>query len=123
MPWERINNSEQIIDRGKPDLKHTTAWNYDAFLSLYNKFGLLTVGAFYKELDNIDYIRSFSILDESVFRGYSINEPANVIGTSTSQGVEIDLQLNLRELEGFWRGIVLGANVTLTESETFLSPF
>lgn len=124
VPWERINNSEQIIDRGKPDLKHTTAWNYDLFLSFYNKFGLLTIGGFYKELNNIDYVKTTSIVDgESIFNGYTLNEPANVLGTSSVQGVEIDLQANLRSLKGFWRGIVWGANVTLARSETFYPVF
>ena len=63
-PWERINNAEQQIDRGKPDLKHTTAWNYDAFLSFYNKFGLFTIGGFYKELDNIDYVKTTTIVEQ-----------------------------------------------------------
>jgi len=123
VPWERIDNSGQAISRGKPDLKHTTAWNYDAFLSFYNDYGLFTVGGFYKELDNIDYIRSFSLLDGSNYRGYSVSEPANVEATSTTRGVELDLQLNLRSLGGFWQGIVLGANLTLARSETFYPQF
>ena len=47
VPWARINNSEQEIDRGKPDLLNTNAWNYDLFLSFYNRYGLLTLGGFY----------------------------------------------------------------------------
>ncbi|MEL6924894.1 MAG: TonB-dependent receptor [Bacteroidota bacterium] len=123
VPWERIDNAEQEISRGKPDLKHTTAWNYDAFLSFYNRFGLFTIGGFYKELENIDYLRTSSILDGSIFNGYTLNEPANVDGTSTVLGVELDLQANLRALNGFWKGLVLGANLTLAESETFYPVF
>ena len=123
VPWESIDNSEQIISRGKPDLKHTTAWNYDAFLSFYNKFGLFTIGGFYKALDNIDYVRTYSIIDGGPFNGYTLNEPANVEGTSTVTGVEFDLQANLRSLEGFWKGIVVGANLTLANSETFYPVF
>ena len=124
VPWERINNSDQRIDRGKPDLKHTTAWNYDAFLSFYNKFGLLTIGGFYKELDNIDYVKTTAIVERgNIFNGYTLNEPANVLGTSDVKGVEIDLQANLRSLDGFLKGIVLGANVTLAQSETFYPVF
>jgi TonB-dependent receptor len=124
VPWESINNSEQEINRGKPDLKHTTAWNYDAFLSFYNKFGLLTIGGFYKQLDNIDYIKSSAIVETgNIFNGYSLIEPANIIGTSDVKGVEIDLQANLRSLNGFWKGIIIGANITLAESKTFYPVF
>ncbi len=124
VPWERINNSEQSIQRGKPDLKHTTAWNYDLFLSFYNKFGLFTVGGFYKELDNIDYVKTTAIVETgNVYNGYSLTEPANVRGTSTVRGVEFDLQVNFRSLDGFWKGIVLGTNLTIAKSKTFYPIF
>ena len=123
VPWEEINNSEQIISRGKPDLKHTTAWNYDIFLSFYNKFGLFTLGGFYKELDNIDYIKTTSILDGGIFNGYTLNEPDNVIGTSIVKGLEFDLQANLNALKGFFRGFIIGANLTLARSQTFYPVF
>lgn len=124
VPWERINNSEQSIDRGKPDLKQTTAWNYDLFLSFYNKFGLFTIGGFYKELDNIDYVKTSAIVESgNVYNGYSLTEPANVKGTSTVRGIEFDLQVNFRSLDGIWKGIVLGTNLTLAKSETFYPLF
>jgi len=124
VPWERIDNSEQQIDRGKPDLKHTTAWNYDAFLSFYNKFGLLTIGGFYKELDNIDYVKTTTIVEkDNIFNGYTLNEPANVVGLSSVKGVEVDVQANFRSMNGFIKGLLLGVNFTLSESETFYPVF
>lgn len=119
VPWERIDAAEQAISRGKPDLNHTTAWNYDIFVSFYNRFGLFTIGAFYKELDNIDFIKTSTILDGSNFQGYSLSEPANVNLTSTVRGIELDLQTNLSSLNGFWKGVIIGANLTLVRSETF----
>jgi TonB-dependent receptor len=121
VPWERINQNDFQIDRGKPDLKHTTNWNYDLFLSFYNKFGLFTIGGFYKRFDNVDYIR-VSRITEGQFNGYQLTEPANAPGTSTVIGTEVDLQANFRSLGGFWRGILLGANFTIVRSET-LYPF
>lgn len=124
VPWERINTDAQTINRGKPDLKHTTAWNYDAFLSFYNKFGLFTVGYFYKKLNNIDYVREYRIVDAgNRFNGYRLTEPDNIEGTSVVEGIELDLQGNLRSLNNFLRGIVVGANLTLAQSETFYPVF
>ncbi|MEZ4826501.1 MAG: TonB-dependent receptor [Bacteroidia bacterium] len=123
VPWERINVAERVIDRGKPDLLHTNANNYDAFLSFYNKFGLLTIGGFYKELENIDYVRTRTIVDGGDFKGFSVTEPDNVDGISTVRGVEIDLQANLRPLGGFWSGIIIGANLTLARSQTYYPLF
>ena len=124
VPWQRINNNDQIIDQGKPDLKHTTSWNYDIFASFYNKFGLFTVGGFYKSMDNIDYIGSSIILEQgSRYRGYSLNSPANVPLSSTVRGIEFDLQGNLRPLKGFVSGFVFGANLTLLKSRTYYPLF
>ncbi len=117
VPWERINQTDFEIDRGKPDLKHTTNWNYDLFLSFYNKFGLFTIGGFYKQFDNVDYIRISRILD-GPFGGYQLTEPANAPGTSTVIGAEVDLQANFSSLKTFWKGLLLGANFTIVRSET-----
>ncbi len=118
VPWERINQTDFEIDRGKPDLKHTANWNYDLFLSFYNKYGLFTIGGFYKRFRNVDYIRISRILDGQ-FGGYQLTEPANAPGVSEVIGIEVDLQANFRKLGGFWKGILLGANFTVVRSETF----
>lgn len=122
VPWIRIDNSEQEIDRGTADLRNTDAWNFDLFASAYNKFGLFTVGAFYKRLENVDYIRSSVLLGLSgpnaVYNGYVVTQPANV-PLSTVRGVEFDLQSNLLSLQNrFLKGFVFGANLTVLQSET-----
>ncbi|GLR19817.1 TonB-dependent receptor [Portibacter lacus] len=124
VPWESINNAEQTIQRGKPDLKHTTAINYDLFLSFYDKFGLFTIGGFYKELDNIDYLKTIAIVEPgNIYNGYLLTEPSNVEGTSTVFGTELDLQVNFRSLKGFMNGFLLGANLTLAKSNTYYPLF
>ena len=40
-----------------------SAWNYDAILSMFGKFGLFTFGGFYKEIENIDYTLTSRIFD------------------------------------------------------------
>ncbi len=123
VPWERIRNSESTIERGNPDLKNTSAWNYDLFLSFYNKLGLFTIGGFYKELDNIDYIRSSRITEAGTYFGYTIIQPVNADILSTVKGIEIDLQTNLRFLPSPWNGILIGANFTIMESKTYYPLF
>jgi TonB-dependent receptor len=124
VPWERINTSASIIDRGTPDLKHTTIWNYDLFLSFYNKMGLFTIGGFAKQLDNIDYLGS-SVVNEpgSPVKGFRLNAPRNAPVTSTVRGLELDAQINLRSLKGFINGLVFSGNLTLIRSETFFPLF
>lgn len=117
VPWSRRNEFEKRIDQGNFDLEHTTAWNYDLFLSFYNDFGLLTVGGFYKELTNIDYNSNSRFTDEF---GSLLNlfEPRNVEEVTTVQGIEVDMQLNFRFLPRPFDGIVMSANATFLESET-----
>jgi TonB-dependent receptor len=118
VPWEIISpQNPPRISRGRPDLKHTTAWNYDAFVYFYNTYGLFTVGGFWKNLQNID-VQSRSTIIGGPYAGYQLNQPINLPGTSTVKGLEIDFQSNLRSLRGWWKGIILGANVTIARSET-----
>ncbi len=124
VPWEYINAASREAQYGDAKLLHTTAWNYDLFVSLYNKMGLFTIGGFYKELKNIDFITTITETDnESVYKGWSITEPRNLGNTSTVSGLELDVQLNLRSMSNFLSGVVLGANLTLARSKTFYPLF
>ncbi len=124
VPWVQFNSNDNIVNRGNPNLRHTIAWNYDLFLSFYNRFGLFTIGGFYKELDNID-AQSTSIAPAVgvEFPAATVNEPVNLPSLSTVRGVEIDLQANLASLPSPFNGIVLSANLTLIDSETTVLEF
>ena len=63
VPWERFSSEESTWEMGNPDLKETTSWSYDAFLSFYGKIGLFTIGGFYKEIENTAYLRERRISD------------------------------------------------------------
>jgi TonB-dependent receptor len=120
LPMERISQKDLSIRRGNSNLLHTTAWNYDVFLSFYNKYGLFTVGGFMKELSNIDYeFRDKRILDGSKYNGFRLTSAENIPLKSKIRGVEIDAQTNLSSLNGFVKGFVIGANITLLKTETF----
>lgn len=118
VPSEFINEAEFTIQRGNPNIKHTKAINYDAFLSFYkSQLGYFSVGAFYKELDDIDYITQ-SRIQEGEFNGYRVTQPING-SKSTVKGIEFDLQTDFRFLPKPFDGLILNTNATFIESETF----
>ncbi len=122
VPWERIKVTDKTIERGRADLKHTKVWNYDLFFSFYNNWGLLTVGVFYKELRDVDFIRVSRITEKGPLFGYTLTQPENASGLSFVEGFELDLQANLSFLPSPFDGIVIGANYSRMNSKTFF-PF
>lgn len=119
VPWEIVSWGEGYAERGEPNLLHMSAWNYDAILSFYGKFGLVTLGGFYKEIENIDYTLTSRIFDpEDPLYGLELTRPVNAEGISTMLGFEVDLQTNLRFLPSPFNGIVVSANYTHLQSET-----
>jgi outer membrane receptor protein involved in Fe transport len=63
IPYEMISFDNLTLRYGNPKLKETRANNYDAYVSFYdNRWGLFTVGKFYKELWDIDYVRTRKIM-------------------------------------------------------------
>ncbi|MEQ9296927.1 MAG: TonB-dependent receptor [Cyclobacteriaceae bacterium] len=118
VPWSRLDQFNKRLTQGNFDLQHMIAWNYDAFFSFYNRLGLLTVGGFYKELTNIDFSRDSRFTNE--FGTVLLRtRPDNTQSTATVQGVEIDLQMNFRFLPSPFDGILLSANATFIETNTF----
>jgi TonB-dependent receptor len=106
--------------------------NYDAYLSFYdNSIGLLTVGGFYKQIDNLIYSWSFYISGAGALQYY----PPSLTGTSTPQGVynvatyvnnpyrikdygiECDWQTHFWYLPSPFDGLVLNVNYTHVFSE------
>jgi len=123
VPFEQISVSERQITRGNPNLKASKAINYDAFLSYYNsRFGYVSVGAFYKEIENVDYISTKKIIggDNS---GYDLTEPVNAIGISTVKGIEFDVQTDFKFLPKPLNGLILSTNIAFIKSETFFPLF
>jgi len=119
VPWQQINDINAVVERGNAALKHTTVWNYDAFFSLYNQYGLFTVGGFHKRLKNVDYTRiSRDTEPGSATLGYRLITKENLPADVTVFGVEFDLQTNLSFLPKPLNGIVLSANYTFIQSET-----
>jgi len=123
VPWERISVGDLRVDRGNPDLKHTTAWNYDVYLTFHNYLGLFTIGGFYKKLDNIDYIRTNRIQEPGRLFGFMLTQPVNAEAETKVSGYEIELQTNLRLLPSPFDGVVLYFNYSRIQSETYFPLF
>ena len=106
-------------------LKPQLNTNYDIYLSFYTgKIGLLTVGGFYKKLEDQPMYYQVTIIDPATYNlgaayknkqyGFWINNkwPGYV------KGIEIDWQTQFSYLPRPFNGIILNANVTFMQSET-----
>lgn len=118
VPWQQIDIQSQTIDKGNPILKHTKVWNYNLYLSMYNQYGLFTIGGFYKKLYDVSYIR-ISRIQSGTYNGYTITQPVNAESPSYVYGVEFDIQSNLVLLPNPFDGIVFSANLSLMKSRTY----
>lgn len=125
-PRIQIDNNQTIINAGNPDLSHATATNYDLFVSAFSgKFGLLSFGVFYKEVDNIFYPWRTNLFDQETAdefgypnnKGYELRTFINS-EPSTIKGFEVDLQTNFRWLPFPFNGLVLNVNYARLDSET-----
>lgn len=125
VPKEIINGEDKSIEIGDPNLKPTSVWNYDVFLSFYNRLGLFTIGAFYKELRDIDYERRFPKLENRAdpYYGWVVEGPINSKELSIVKGLEAEIQTNLRWLPSPFDGIVLYLNFSRIFSKTYYPVF
>jgi TonB-dependent receptor len=125
IPFELIQWDLLTLQYGNSQLKEATAANYDAYLSFYSRYGLFTVGSFYKKVKNIDYVRTTPNLLRGYYapyltnlKGWTVIRPENLDDDSIAKGWEFELQTNLKFLPSPLDGIVLYANFSTIESET-----
>ncbi len=116
------NGSPRTIQKGNPSLTHTSARNYDLSLSVFNRYGLLSVGGFYKRLDNVSYIRT-SYIFSGTYSGFRIIQPVNASDPSYVYGGEVELQANLTLLPEPLNGIIISGNFALMKSRTLYPQF
>lgn len=116
------------LDLGNTGLNPALAQNYDIYASVFkNRFGLLTAGYFYKELDNLIVTSSFRTKDSETINNRfgltqtqqtSVNTWINLDATSYVRGIELDWQTHFWFLPSFLKGIVLSVNYTHINSTT-----
>jgi len=125
-PRQRIRSgSANAVDRGNPTLRPASSLNYDALLSVYaNRLGLLTGGVFYKEIEDVIFLREKTILDPEAenlpphTRGSRLTEPVNNDFGTTVKGVEVEWQTHFTFLPGLLSGLVLNVNYARIFSDT-----
>ena len=132
-PHFNMDYTQTNVWAGNPRLVPAEALNHDLFVTFYsNELGLLSFGAFYKEVRNFTYYTQYTLHNsapaglDSVL-SYSVRTNSGVIHpkdgarlyTYTNspynayiRGFEIDFQTRLWYLPEPLNGIVLGANYT-----------
>jgi TonB-dependent receptor len=126
MPLKAVDGSAQTVEFGRPDLKPQTSANYDLFLSFYgNKLGLLTCGGFYKEIQDLIFMRTgHKILNAkkegytSDLQGLTLIQPENNPNLTKIKGWEAEWQTRFDWLPFPLNGLVLNINYTHLWSET-----
>ena len=129
-PRTQITPNNTTITRGNPHLTESTSWNYEVAAAFHSqKYGLLSIGGFYKDISNIFYVKESLVMDSAEMAmlqipgggmGYEMNSFANS-DKATLYGIEIDLQAQFSQMTSlprFLRGLVLNANYTRVWSET-----
>ncbi|MFA7290502.1 MAG: TonB-dependent receptor, partial [Melioribacteraceae bacterium] len=118
LPNSAINGTNSSVEIGNPDLNPQLSDNYDVFLSFYsNEIGLVTIGGFYKNINNLIYFREgHKILNASKegfpdnWRGLSLNSPENNPHITKLSGFEFEWQSNLWWLPKPFNGLVINFN-------------
>lgn len=106
---------------GNPDLEPFESMNLDFSAEYYlTPAGILSFGAFYKDIDNPIYNRTVDqtnvTLDGQFFDLLSITRPTNA-DNGTIKGIEINYQQQFTFLPSPFDGIGFSANGTLVDSE------
>ncbi|MFO7447004.1 MAG: carboxypeptidase-like regulatory domain-containing protein [Ignavibacteriaceae bacterium] len=119
---------------GNPELVTAKAFNHDLIISFHsNELGLLTVGGFYKTIENFSYYTQYT-LHPNAPAGIKTTNDFEILGARPKdgaliytylnspydaivKGVELDLQTRLWYLPFPLNGVVLGINYTHMSSE------
>lgn len=116
--YKSINNDDQEISVGNPDLETLESMNWDASVEYYlPSLGVLSAAVFYKDIENF----SFETVDpagDPAFPGYEVTTFLNG-GKGRIQGLELAYQQQLRGLPAPFDGLGVMANITFLDSSAF----
>ena len=118
VPYVNVQAGQQTASIGNPDLKATTAINYDVMVEHYfTNVGFIAVGGFAKQLDNFIYATARARTPDDAVGpdATQIVQPVNG-PTATLYGFEIAWQQNFTFLPGILKSLGINANYTYTRS-------
>ena len=125
-PRFRYNSEFWRIAKGNPDLKHATAWNYDASLTVYTgEFGLLSFGGYVKQINNMFYQISGTLNPEDAVKNglppqsFDLSEDYINLDDSYVKGLEFEYNTHFNFLPSPFNRIALGVNFTRLWSGTY----
>ena len=126
LPRLQFNPTGYTVSKSNPDLKHATAWNYDASVTIYTgKFGLMSFGGYLKDIRNMFYqTRGTLDASESEALGlpkisYGLGEDYINLNDSWVKGLEFEYNTHFNFLPAPFNRFVLGFNVTRLWSATY----
>lgn len=136
-PHYHMSYDRNNVWAGNPRLKPAQSYNHDVILSFHsNTLGLLTVGAFYKQVKNfaystqyklyaspsrpgLDSIGTYSDLGSPPKSGATLYTYINNDRLAYVKGIEFELQSRFWFLPPPFDGIVFGANYSHIQSEAW----
>lgn len=132
VPATLVNrNGDLSIDQGNPRLGPSVSTNYDLFLTAFSgKFGLISVGGFYKDIQDAFYPLSLEITSDSVAVANGLPGEGFIGGLFTSYdsspdsrvyGIEFDIQSPLKFLPAPFNNLVFNLNYTRLYSNTTIN--
>jgi len=126
IPRFYYNASNYAISKANPDLKHATAWNFDASATVFsNEIGMITLGAFYKKIDNMFYRTSGTLRPEDALKwdlpaqAFDLDEDYINLDDSWVKGFEFDINTHFNFLPAPFNRFALGLNATRLWSQTY----
>ncbi len=122
VPSYVLNGNRNEIDAGNPDLKPTKGQNYDLlFEHFLPSVGIISAGAFYKDLKDPIYPGAESTIQGGIYDGYHLVKPING-PKAYIYGFEAAWQQRLGFLPGVLSGLGVDANYTYTDSKATFDP-
>jgi TonB-dependent receptor len=133
VPSTLINRSGDItITKGNPNLGPSVSTNYDLYLTAFSgKFGLVSVGGFYKDIKDAFYPITTGVNNDSIRVANDL--PPNTVSANLTTfdsspdsyvyGFELDIQSNLNFLPKPFNNMVFNLNYARLFSSTFINQF
>ena len=112
-PYLYIDPKHERIRQGDPNLKPTTAMNFDIMFEHYMQgIGIASGGFFYKKLNDVIFEKETKVVG-GVWDDFDLTKPVNG-GDAKLYGIELTWNQELSFLPGFLNGFGIYANYTHT---------